>query len=42
MPLSVTMREEIARLRDWASTRTRPASGAEAEPVPGPVAARFA
>jgi ATP-dependent 26S proteasome regulatory subunit len=42
MPLSVTMREEIARLRDWASTRTRPASAAGAEPVPGPVASRFA
>jgi SpoVK/Ycf46/Vps4 family AAA+-type ATPase len=27
-PLSSTMAEEIARLRAWASTRTRPASGA--------------
>jgi SpoVK/Ycf46/Vps4 family AAA+-type ATPase len=27
LPLSVTMREEIARVRDWARTRTRPASG---------------
>jgi hypothetical protein len=26
LPLSVTMREELARLRDWAATRTRPAS----------------
>jgi AAA+ superfamily predicted ATPase len=26
LPLSVTMREEIDRLRDWARTRTRPAS----------------
>ncbi len=34
MPLSVTMREEIARLRDWAATRTRPASAARTEPVP--------
>lgn len=25
-PLSTTMREEIARLREWAETRTRPAS----------------
>ena len=28
LPLSVTMREEIAALRSWAATRTRPASGA--------------
>jgi ATP-dependent 26S proteasome regulatory subunit len=34
LPLSVTMREEIDRLRDWASTRTRPASAARTEPVP--------
>jgi SpoVK/Ycf46/Vps4 family AAA+-type ATPase len=34
LPLSVTMREEIDRLRDWAASRTRPASGARAEPVP--------
>jgi hypothetical protein len=27
LPLSVTMREDIARLRAWAATRTRPASG---------------
>jgi AAA+ superfamily predicted ATPase len=26
LPLSTTMREEIARLREWARTRTRPAS----------------
>jgi ATP-dependent 26S proteasome regulatory subunit len=26
LPLSTTLREEIARLRDWARTRTRPAS----------------
>ncbi|MGC4000131.1 MAG: AAA family ATPase [Anaeromyxobacter sp.] len=26
LPLSVTMREEIAQLRAWAATRTRPAS----------------
>jgi AAA+ superfamily predicted ATPase len=28
LPLSVTMREDIDRLREWASTRTRPASAA--------------
>jgi ATP-dependent 26S proteasome regulatory subunit len=31
MPLAVTMREDIARLRDWARTRTRPASPPETE-----------
>jgi SpoVK/Ycf46/Vps4 family AAA+-type ATPase len=40
-PLAVTMREEIERLREWARTRTRPASAARAEPVPKPLAARF-
>jgi AAA+ superfamily predicted ATPase len=34
LPLSTTMREEIARLRDWARTRTRPASTGHAEPAP--------
>lgn len=34
LPLSVTMREEIDRLRAWAATRTRPASAASPEPVP--------
>ena len=34
LPLSVTMREEIDRLRDWAATRTRAASAARPEPVP--------
>jgi len=33
-PLSVTMREEIARLREWARARTRAASSAAPEPVP--------
>jgi hypothetical protein len=33
-PLSVTMREEIVRLREWALTRTRAASSAPPEPVP--------
>ena len=31
MPLAVTMREDIARLREWARTRTRPASASEPE-----------
>jgi hypothetical protein len=35
-PLSVTVREEIVRLRDWARTRTRAASSAPAEAVPEP------
>lgn len=30
LPLSVTMREEIARVRDWARNRTRPASAPSA------------
>jgi ATP-dependent 26S proteasome regulatory subunit len=30
LPLAVTMREEISRLREWATTRTRPASKAGA------------
>jgi SpoVK/Ycf46/Vps4 family AAA+-type ATPase len=30
-PLSITMGEEIGRLRDWAATRTRPASATSAE-----------
>jgi ATP-dependent 26S proteasome regulatory subunit len=36
LPLSTTMREDIERLRDWARTRTRPASVAAPEPVPPP------
>ncbi len=36
LPLSITMREEIERVRDWARTRTRAASSAAAEPVPAP------
>jgi ATP-dependent 26S proteasome regulatory subunit len=36
LPLSTTMREDIARLREWARTRTRPASIAAPEPVPPP------
>jgi hypothetical protein len=34
LPLSLTMREEISRLRAWARTRTRAASSAAPEPVP--------
>jgi SpoVK/Ycf46/Vps4 family AAA+-type ATPase len=34
LPLSVTMAEEIARLREWARTRTRAASSAPPEPIP--------
>lgn len=33
-PLAATMREEIQKLRDWARTRTRPASAAAAEELP--------
>jgi hypothetical protein len=39
-PLSTTMREEIGRVREWARARTRPASSATPEAVPG-LAARF-
>jgi hypothetical protein len=39
-PLSVTMREEIASLREWARTRTRAASSATPESIPeAPLAA---
>ncbi len=34
LPLSTTMREEVARVREWARTRTRAASTAAPEPVP--------
>ncbi len=40
-PLAATMREEIQKLRDWAKTRTRPASAAPAVEVPRSVATRF-
>ncbi|HEX9402090.1 MAG TPA: AAA family ATPase [Anaeromyxobacter sp.] len=36
LPLSTTMREEIDRLREWARTRTRAASGATPDPIPPP------
>jgi SpoVK/Ycf46/Vps4 family AAA+-type ATPase len=42
LPLSRTMREEIGRLRDWAKTRTRPASAAPDELPPAGPASRFA
>ncbi len=41
IPLAATMREDIARLREWARTRTRPASSQPAEEVPKAIAARF-
>jgi SpoVK/Ycf46/Vps4 family AAA+-type ATPase len=34
LPLSTTMREEIDRVREWARTRTRPASAAAPPAVP--------
>jgi hypothetical protein len=42
LPLATTMKEEIARLRDWARSRTRPASFPPDEPRPGAAASRFA
>jgi SpoVK/Ycf46/Vps4 family AAA+-type ATPase len=36
VPLSVTMSERIAELRDWAQTRARPASSGPAEPIVTP------
>jgi SpoVK/Ycf46/Vps4 family AAA+-type ATPase len=40
-PLAATMREDIERLRDWARTRTRPASSVPGEAVPRAIASRF-
>ena len=40
-PLATTMREDIQKLREWARTRTRPASTVPAEDVPRPLASRF-
>jgi SpoVK/Ycf46/Vps4 family AAA+-type ATPase len=40
-PLSATMREEIGRLREWAATRTRPASRVDDGAGAAGVAARF-
>jgi SpoVK/Ycf46/Vps4 family AAA+-type ATPase len=36
VPLSVTMSERIAVLREWARTRARPASSGEPEPIADP------
>ena len=33
VPLSITMREGIEKLREWADTRARPASSTEVEPI---------
>jgi SpoVK/Ycf46/Vps4 family AAA+-type ATPase len=41
VPLAATMREDIARLREWSRTRTRPASTQAPEEVPRAIAARF-
>ena len=40
-PLSATMAEEIARLRSWASTRTRPASAGASAATNAPLTTRF-
>ncbi len=40
-PLATTMREDIQKLREWAKTRTRPASTVPAEDVPRPITSRF-
>ena len=40
-PLATTMREDIQKLREWAKTRTRPASTVPAEEVPRPLTSRF-
>jgi ATP-dependent 26S proteasome regulatory subunit len=42
LPLATTMKEDIARLRDWARTRTRPASASPEEPGSVRAASRFA
>jgi hypothetical protein len=42
MPLATTMKEEIARLREWAKNRTRPASLRPDEQAAPGVASRFA
>jgi hypothetical protein len=41
LPLATTMKEDIARLRDWARARTRPASMPPDQPGPA-VSSRFA
>jgi SpoVK/Ycf46/Vps4 family AAA+-type ATPase len=41
LPLAVTMKEDIDRLREWARTRTRPASGDGPAERREPLASRF-
>jgi ATP-dependent 26S proteasome regulatory subunit len=41
LPLSTTMKEGITRLREWARTRTRPASAATWDEPEHPLASRF-
>ncbi|HTO06325.1 MAG TPA: AAA family ATPase [Myxococcota bacterium] len=41
LPLAVTMKEDIDRLREWARTRTRAASAAGPGERPAPLASRF-
>jgi SpoVK/Ycf46/Vps4 family AAA+-type ATPase len=41
-PLATTMKEEITRLREWARTRTRPASLPQAEQATAALESRFA
>ena len=42
LPLATTMKEEIARQREWAKTRTRPASLRPEDQGAAGVASRFA
>ncbi|HET8644602.1 MAG TPA: AAA family ATPase, partial [Vicinamibacteria bacterium] len=42
VPLSTTMKDEIQRLREWARTRTRPASRPATASSSAPIASRFA
>jgi AAA+ superfamily predicted ATPase len=42
LPLSTTMREDIERLREWARSRTRPASRATPSGIPDAVRSPFA
>jgi hypothetical protein len=42
LPLATTMKEEITRTREWAKTRTRPASLPPEEAAAGGVPSRFA
>ena len=42
LPLSTTMKEDIARLREWARSRTRPASTPPDQPGPAAAGSRFA